>query len=1025
MSDLTSGMQGGFGDPPSDSEKEDELWEKVDSVRHKLTRILNPAKLTPYLRQCKAIDEQDEEEVLNSLQLPLRINRAGRLVDILRQKGRRGYDAFMESLEFYHPDFYTNLTGREPTQRCSIILDEEGPEGLTQFLLVEVKKLREQLKESRLAERRLSQRCRAVDEERRCGEERLRLLREERSRLDRLTADWESSALELSRAKEHNYTLALKYSQALEEKGEAMSRARELQLQVDLLKNKLLSLEEEVSPAPPLRLDSDRLSRSDSVTQLLEENRHLKDKLTELQSAIQRGTGNPILLEILHQDHREALEHRNDLCNTINRLQGELMAVESHRDKLLTHSEKLEAQIQALQRDCAIERKRNISYQTQLQEIQRETYQALRSRDTLQLQYTECMLGKNDLRKVIEELRDANGELERKLLRAESAAKRSCLDCSPLSLLCDGPCSELCCSLYEERLSVPEETRWGSSKALPKLQYSDGSCANSEEFLSVTETEDSEKDINRLSIFPFPPCAGSILRRNQEHDLLLSEARFEFDSWGSDDNLTGPGHTDSPLSMSWSSFGSQIFPSDLITIPKAPCTPNLSTPNLSTPTVSTPDLFRCPVAPPTTDPGPAPLLQKGSLAADITIVGGNRTGVFVSGVKEGSRAEQCGLKEGCQLLELLMGGESLKLDSCTKEVAHFSLQGWTEPSALKFKHNNEGYRELCQDLQSRGNADSFYVRVNLDIRGRSDCHSMEVRCDDIIHVVDTVYQGRYQWFCSRVDPTSKSSLDSGTVPNYTRAQQLFLVRLRTLALERKDLKNKLVKKSTERVRLVKAVPPSCRSLGSSPRLVYTLSPRHEDSLSPYSLVQPVPVQSKRPVIFSPYLLSRGLIERLLQPASSGLEFNTCHPEPLSEADQRDSRVFPLGASDQGIRLESIQEVMSQGQHCLLELSIRCVEPLIRNHIYPLVIHIPPRERSIRRLRKLLRGPHCPDEEAGILSLCRAEEQLLESLPLRYSSLGTEAWSSADELTRAVRERILRDQRDSVVWVESEERRGGD
>lgn len=52
---------------------------------------------------------------------------------------------------------------------------------------------------------------------------------------------------------------------------------------------------------------------------------------------------------------------------------------------------------------------------------------------------------------------------------------------------------------------------------------------------------------------------------------------------------------------------------------------------------------------------------------------------------------------------------------------------------------------------------------------------------------------------------------------------------------------------------------------------------HEEHLIPYSLVQPVQVQTKRPVIFSPSLLSRGLIERLLQPAESGLNFNTCPP----------------------------------------------------------------------------------------------------------------------------------------------------
>lgn len=58
-------------------ERCEELWDRVEGVRHKLTRILNPAKLTPYLRQCKVIDEQDEDEVLNSTQYPLRISKAG------------------------------------------------------------------------------------------------------------------------------------------------------------------------------------------------------------------------------------------------------------------------------------------------------------------------------------------------------------------------------------------------------------------------------------------------------------------------------------------------------------------------------------------------------------------------------------------------------------------------------------------------------------------------------------------------------------------------------------------------------------------------------------------------------------------------------------------------------------------------------------------------------------------------------------------------------------------------------------
>ena len=79
---------------PWSEERCEELWDRVEGVRHKLTRILNPAKLTPYLRQCKVIDEQDEDEVLNSTQYPLRISKAGeRGTETLGQYWKKGREA--------------------------------------------------------------------------------------------------------------------------------------------------------------------------------------------------------------------------------------------------------------------------------------------------------------------------------------------------------------------------------------------------------------------------------------------------------------------------------------------------------------------------------------------------------------------------------------------------------------------------------------------------------------------------------------------------------------------------------------------------------------------------------------------------------------------------------------------------------------------------------------------------------------------------------------------------------------------
>lgn len=70
-------------------DEEDALWENVECNRHMLSRYINPAKLTPYLRQCKVIDEQDEDEVLNAPMLPSKINRAGRRRATPGRAGRR------------------------------------------------------------------------------------------------------------------------------------------------------------------------------------------------------------------------------------------------------------------------------------------------------------------------------------------------------------------------------------------------------------------------------------------------------------------------------------------------------------------------------------------------------------------------------------------------------------------------------------------------------------------------------------------------------------------------------------------------------------------------------------------------------------------------------------------------------------------------------------------------------------------------------------------------------------------------
>eukprot|EP00066_Takifugu_rubripes_P012733 XP_011601999.1 PREDICTED: caspase recruitment domain-containing protein 10 isoform X1 [Takifugu rubripes] len=998
--------------PDWSEERCEELWDRVEGVRHKLTRILHPAKLTPYLRQCKVIDEQDEDEVLNSTQYPLRISKAGRLLDILRGQGQRGLQAFLESLEFYHPEQYTQLTGQPPTQRCSLILDEEGPEGLTQFLLLEVRKLRDQLRNSRMCERRLSQRCRVAEDERSRAERKAQELRHDRLQLERLRQDLESASRELGKLKDRHLEQAVKYSRALEEQGKASTRERDLLRQVEELRSRLTGserLEPQENGAPskigsllPNSIDSSPPAVPEKPTH--EVQRHKRSESNASNGVI-------ALMDILQQDRRESAEQRQELCDIITRLQGDLQSTEEQRDKLEAQCEQLQLKVRTLHLDWETEQKRSLSYFNQIMELEKERDQALRSRDSLQLEYTDCLLDKNRLRKHIAELQanleQQQRELERERERSSEQMKHSspCLNCSHLSLCSEDQCYGPCCSLGLELRPQVNGSRLPLQKAPPGGQTnenSEDSHSNSEENLP-TLTENNAKEINRLSTFPFPPCMNSINRRfNTEFDL---------DSWGSDENDTIPVEQSDPsLWDSCNSLTSHLFPPDLVHMPM------VSSP---LPTSKGPSI---PHNSPTSSPSTSPKHRRASLADDITIVGGNKTGIFVSHVRAGSPAELCGLKEGSELLELervLFGGGSVMLSQCTAEVAHFSLQWWTEPSALKHRSNKQAYSELCSELSASSfvGSDSFYVRVNLNIEPHSEPPSLGVSCDDIIHVTDTRHKGKYNWRCSLVDQDTAKPLQAGTMPNYNRAQQLLLVRLRKMALEQKNFRKKFLKKTLTRVRLVKAVDPSCRGLGSKQPVLYTLSKRHEEHLIPYSVVQPVHIQTKRPVIFSPSILSRGLIERLMQPAESGLMFDTCSPEPILASERQDKTVFLLDScssdNPQGIRLQSLQEVISQDKHCLLELGLPSVEALLRHGIYPIVIHIRPKTKKHKKLKKFF--PAC-GEEGMMEEVCQAEELQLETLPLLYYTLKPGAWSCTDELLVAIRNAI-HSQQGAVAWVE--------
>ncbi|XP_005039835.1 PREDICTED: caspase recruitment domain-containing protein 10 [Ficedula albicollis] len=1006
-------------------EEEDTIWEKIESARHQLTRSLNPAKLTPYLRQCRVIDEQDEEEVLNSCRFPCKSNQTGYLMDILRRRGKRGYEAFLESLEFYYPEHYTRLTGREPAQRCSMILDEEGPEGLTQFLMMEVKKVRAQRKEHLLKEHQLQVKNQALEQEQVRLEQQLKELLKVQERCQRLREEWDSSSVELLRLKDENYMMAMRYAQLCEEKNMAVLRSRDLQLLVDQLKCKVSSLEEECSllrkqaSAAPQR-EAEERGPPDAVSELWAENQRLTASLQELQGMLQKPGEGPvpgseqILLDILEHDWKEAQDDRQDLCQKLNSLQNELQWAEELRDKYLQEVEDLQLKYRTLQKDCDLYKHRMNTVLLQLEEIEKERDQAIQSRDGVQLQYSQSLIEKDQYRKRVRALEEERDELLSKLSQAEGlnstleAQLQRCQGGRSLSKMCSSSYS-LCSNLSSTWSLIDNPTNGLMDTLGTSVTPFPGDSA----IQSMDGTPDSEKDINRLSTFPFPPCIGSILRRQREERCTpyksLSCGSFSSLEDGTGSSFPGTllGTFSSSSSSTYTRVKSEICLSTLSSrkeVPRRSLMVQLTS-----------------VGHPSN-----PLPQEKRLGADISILGGNRTGIYVQWVKPGSQVEKAGLREGCRLIELRvlsLKEEVLSLENCTREVAYLSLLHWDEPSGLIFQLDLEGYQPLRAALEEgkKLSGDSFYVRTNVSLAERSDPYALCVKCREILHVTDTMHKGRLEWYCSRVDPLTLRDLDKGTVPNYSRAHQLLKIQeKRQTPGQQRGHRNNLKKRALGQLRLVKSKPQ--RSSEQPPQQLW-LDPCSdpETSLKPYSLVRPVVVKTPRPVVLSPSCIAPRLIRNLLDLPTSRLDFHVCPAEKLAGGDPSTThvqdhpvpRTAPRDQRESG-RIHMIREAMEKNKHCLLELGVEGVRDLIKSEIYPIVIHVEVTEKNVRGLRSLLGKAGQRDSE--VLKVCRGVERALHTLPCSWARVEPHAWSCAEELPKVVRGRIFQEQT-RPLWIE--------
>ncbi|KAM6243715.1 caspase recruitment domain-containing protein 9 isoform 2-T2 [Porphyrio hochstetteri] len=426
-----------------EEDNDEACWNNLESFRVKLISVIDPSRITPYLRQCKVINHDDEEQVLNDPSLVMRKRKAGVLLDILQRTGQKGFEAFLESLELYYPQLYKKITGKEPSRVFSMIIDTAGESGLSQLLMNEIMKLQSTVQEERRKAQELTMWLHTKEDTIREMWVRDSLLRKHEERAQKMKEERDSLSKELRKCKDENYSLAMSYAKQSEEKSAALMKNRDLMLEIDHLKHSLMKAEDdcklERKHTMKLKHAIEQRPSHEVMWEIQQEKELLLAKNQELENTLQQvareqNLEKSLSKETLENDCSHMLEERRELMNTVYSLRKDLRQAEVLQDKVCDavripavgswqyaeEKEMLELQCTSLRKDSQMYKKRIEAVLQQMEEVASERDQALLTREQFYMQYSKNLVERDAYRKQIRELGERCDEMQLQLFQKES-----------------------------------------------------------------------------------------------------------------------------------------------------------------------------------------------------------------------------------------------------------------------------------------------------------------------------------------------------------------------------------------------------------------------------------------------------------------------------------------------------------------------------------------------------------------------------------------------------------------------------
>ncbi|XP_053712881.1 caspase recruitment domain-containing protein 14-like [Synchiropus splendidus] len=961
---------------------EEELWELINDNRHRISLGVKHCRLIPYLRQARVLTEMDEDEINTCHSLTNRCMRTSYMLDLLRTQGRNGAVALLESLMIHYPTLYTQVTGRPSTTDLSRFSGLVKYSELTEYLVRAVTGMQRELQEARSEASRLSDRCISLEAEIRQTLEQEEMFRSLKSENDRLRRHFCSVQKEVTKLKDEKCDLYMRYTSAIEEKSAVNMRLHELNLQVYQLQTDLLKAQKE----------NEFQKRHSLRCRLSAETPQLREKVRNLCYQLEKAEKlNPAREDILAQDLAEAIDSQVELAEQLRSYREENEKLLQEKHELLDKSESLSLKVQQLTLDSDMHQQRSSLVQSQMRELQKERDQAYVSRDEAQAMIARVLAEKDTIRCQLVEAQDKVLSLQSKLhLRKE----RQSSDERDYS--------------WESPGSSFEEPSSGNRRRLRRMDAINPSS------LTTFHTECEEVSASSLRSRNAEPPSPESLRRRRE--CMYAESSLE-------------------------TLETDSLSDDFVLLPNV-CSEDRQIPKLTTcrgshiespsRTTAPPFLMRSrPKAIRISGRVLSISLQGEALLSQLAVVGGNKTGVFVHQVTEGSPAHTVGISPGAQIVEVQcqQNQKALRmvLEESTLEEAMWALGQISGLCQLSLRPRQDEYEELLQQMQvnEMSSGDSFYVRVNMSLP--ASCNgTLSISCNDILHVTNTQPAGAEDsWHVSLVHPCQLLDLQSGTVPNYYRAQRLLIRAIEEMSFQTKKPHKSAETQNTQmEVRIV-----STGRHGRNPLWVSveddvaknTVSgdlstPSSCVTLMPYSPVTPHYPPTCRPVLLLPSVLGRLLDKKL----GSWQGFQLIEPETLSPSAHaallQKSEI--LEESEQGssccYTLHSVERVMQKGIHAVLPLGLDCVRRLHRAKIFPIIVFVAQSQRSARKLRAKLQR-HTKSEKQ-LLVCSTSEEPLLDKLPCLYHRLVPDSWCDQRSLLTSLRTIIWEEQK-KIVWVE--------